>query len=453
MGRFIIHRLFQSVLTIFGVMLITFLLFRVVSQDVASANLGRKATERMKAEWRQRYGYDRPTLINWHRRLTIVDHTDGDLPLGVKDVGKSQVAEVLALFLPSEGASDKPLGKSNVLRGRYVFRLQPETPLVELTDGKALVTKSRLSERQTESAGETPRPIVTFTLADGTDITVDLSAVQTCGDVLDRINRHPENQGRLEARISEWSVRHLWDSQFFHHLYDTATFRTRSLKDNQTLWEIIRQRAPKSLAITVPAFAIGWVLAMIIACFVAYYRGGLGDRLGVLLSVLGMCIPFLAFMIYGQWLMFEISPKHAYGTFYRVNVYVPIVIMVIAGLGGNVRFYRTVILDEIHRDYVRTARAKGVALSSILFKHVLRNCMLPILTSLIMTIPFLIMGSLLVETYFGIAGLGDLMITSIQDRNEPIINAMVFLTAIIYTFGVLITDICYALFDPRIRLK
>ncbi len=319
--------------------------------------------------------------------------------------------------------------------------------------GPSFRSGSLVRRAASESAGETPKPIVRFTLTDGTDITIDLSGVTTCGDVLDRINRHPENQGRLEARISEWSVRHLWDSQFFHHLYDTATFRARSLKDNQTLWEIIRQRAPKSLAITVPAFAVGWVLAMIIACFVAYYRGGLGDKLGVILSVLGMCIPFLAFMIYGQWLMFEISPKHAYGTFYRVNIYVPIVIMVIAGLGGNVRFYRTVILNEIHHDYVRTALAKGVAPSSILFKHVLRNCMLPILTSLIMTIPFLIMGSLLVETYFGIAGLGDLMITSIQDRNEPIINAMVFLTAITYTLGVILTDISYAVFDPRIRLQ
>ncbi len=453
MGRFITRRLLQSVLTIFGVMLITFLLFRVVSKDIASANLGRRATERMKAEWRQRYGYDRPTLINWHHRLTIADHTKGDLPLGVKDVGNGQAAEVLALFLPSEEDNDNLPGTANVLRGRYVFRLRRETPLAKLTAGKALVAKPRLSEGQAGSAAETPKPIVTFTLTDGTDITIDLTGVKTCGDVLDRINHHPKNHERLEASISEWSAGDLWDSQFFHHLYDTATFRTRSLKDNQTLWKIIRQRAPKSLAITVPAFAVGWVLAMIIACFVAYYRGKWIDKLGVFLSVLGMCIPFLAFMIYGQWLMFEISPRHAYGTFYRVNVYVPIVIMVIAGLGGNVRFYRTVILDEIYRDYVRTARAKGASLGSILFKHVLRNCMLPILTSLIMTIPFLIMGSLLVETYFGIPGLGDLMITSIQDRNEPIINAMVFLTAIIYTFGVLITDISYALFDPRIRLQ
>ena len=177
------------------------------------------------------------------------------------------------------------------------------------------------------------------------------------------------------------------------------------------------------------------------------------DKVGVFLCVLGMCIPVLAYMILGQWLVFEIAPRHAYGIYYRANAYVPIFIMVIAGLGTRVRFYRTVILDETNRDYVRTARAKGVPLPDILFKHVLRNCMLPILTSLIMAIPFLITGSLLFESYFGIPGLGDLTLTSIGDRNEPILSGMVFLTTLIYTVGILVTDLSYAVFDPRIRLR
>ena len=107
----------------------------------------------------------------------------------------------------------------------------------------------------------------------------------------------------------------------------------------------------------------------------------------------------------------------------------------------------------MHRDYVRTARAKGVSLPTILFKHVLKNCMLPILTNLVLAIPFLIMGSLLVEQSFGIPGLGDLMITSINSRDEPIMTGMVFLTALVYTIGLLLTDLSYVLFDPRIRIK
>jgi peptide/nickel transport system permease protein len=147
------------------------------------------------------------------------------------------------------------------------------------------------------------------------------------------------------------------------------TFQSRGFKDNRKLTEIIAERGPYSLSIMVPAEAFEFMLGLAIALFVAYYRGRAVDRLDVLLSVLGMCIPFLAFMIYGQWMMFQIAPKHAFGIFYRANIYLPIGIMVVAGLGGTVRFYRTIILNETNRDYVRTARAKGLPLTAVLFKH------------------------------------------------------------------------------------
>jgi peptide/nickel transport system permease protein len=158
-------------------------------------------------------------------------------------------------------------------------------------------------------------------------------------------------------------------------------------------------------------------------------------------------------MIVGQYIAFAIAPDIAYGVEPRTNIYVPVIIATVAGLGGAVRFYRTVILNEINQDYVRTARAKGVPLPSILFRHVLKNCMLPILTNLVLSIPFLILGSLLLESFFGIPGLGDLMVSSIRSRDVPIINGLTFLTALIYTLGLLLTDILYAVFDPRIRLQ
>ena len=297
-------------------------------------------------------------------------------------------------------------------------------------------------------------PALRLILSDKSVLQVNLSGARTCGEMMDRINQDPCNKGRVEARISGWRPSQFFQSQFFHHLWDSATFQARSLSgEKKKLTEIITERAPASLAVQVPAFALEWIIGMTIACFVAYFRGSLWDRVGVFLSVLGMCIPFLAFMIYGQAFMFRFFPEHAYGIEHRVNLYVPIIIIVISGVGGQVRFYRTIILDETNRDYVRTARAKGVPLPTILFKHVLRNCMLPILTSLILSIPFLFMGGLLTESYFGIPGLGDLMIGSISERNEPVLNGMVFLTALIYTAGTLLTDISYGLFDPRIRLR
>ena len=308
-----------------------------------------------------------------------------------------------------------------------------------------------------------------FSLCDGSELTIDLSPLAdkspkkgkvaepaknaTCGGLIRLINEHPDNRGRLDANISGIVYKKVYDSQFFWHLYHSITFKNRSYKTNQLLQDIIREKAKYSLAISVPAMAMGWFLAMVVSSLVAYYRGRMLDKMGVFICVLGMCIPYLVYMIVGQRLIFEIAPTAAWGLHNRANIFVPVGIAVIAGIGGSVRFYRTVFLDEISRDYVRTARAKGVPLRGILFRHVLRNCMLPILTSLVLSIPFLIMGSLLLEQFFGVPGLGSLMLSSVSDRDVPIISGLTFLTAVIYVIGLLITDILYAVFDPRIRLR
>lgn len=267
------------------------------------------------------------------------------------------------------------------------------------------------------------------------------------------------NHGLDKPRISNPACRYefwkgpFWDTQFCRHVYDCVTFQSRSYATNERLIDIIAQKAPYSLAITVPGLAMSWVLSMIVSCLVAYYRGSWIDRAGVFISVLGMCIPFLAYMIVGQWIAFQIYPPAAYGLRFKMNIYVPVLISVVAGIGSHVRFYRTIILDEVNRDYVRTAMAKGVPLPGILFQHVLKNCMLPILTDLVLAIPFLIMGVMLLENFFGIPGLGSLIVNSVSARDVPIITALTFLTALVYTLGLLVTDVLYGVFDPRIRLR
>ncbi|MFW6154370.1 MAG: ABC transporter permease [Planctomycetota bacterium] len=439
MSAFIVRRLLQAVVTIIGVMIVTFLLFRGIAGDIAAAHLGARATEAQKADWRQKYGYDRPLLLNVHGRLVLTDHSGGAGTFRVTDAtGGATIVDAMAFVpvAPDDGAT------THQRAGRYRIGLSADDPLTVLTG-------------DTDAAAPPPEtpPAMRILPADGEAFEVDLAGVRTVGELITAIESHGDNDGRVTAGIRPWRWTEIHHSQFVDHLVKSVTFQARSLKTNEPLTGIIAERAPKSLAITVPSLAIGWCLAMIIACVVAYYRGTWVDRTGVLLSVLGMCVPYLAFMIYGQWLMFAVAPEHAYGLMHRVNIYVPIAITVVAGLGASVRFYRTVILDEVGRDYVRTARAKGVALPSVLFHHVLRNCMLPILTNLILAIPFLMMGNLLAETYFGIPGLGDLLLSSINGRDEPILNGLVFLTALIYTVGLLLTDLSYAVFDPRIRLK
>lgn len=486
MVYYILRRLLQTVLTVLGVMFITFLLFRGMQRDVASIIIGQKATAQQKARWRHANGYDLPLVANFiYRYIEIIDKTNGPATFSAADGPGSMATEALGLFLePRSNAADKvsagtsatgPADSSQEHRlqllGRYVWFLSEQTPIEELTAGQSMID---MHYRQAEPAGQhesgttqpeaatqtapssqpppQPAPVITFSLANGDSVRVDLSGVETCGQLLARINRDPS---RLEARISEYHPLDFFNSQFFRHLYTSITFQSKSFKDDKSLTAIIADHGPYSLAIQLPALALEWLIGLVIACYVAYYRGSTADKIGVFVSVLGMCIPYLAILILGQWFMFQVASGH-YATFsliYPASIYVPVLLMVLAAIGGNVRFYRTIILDETGRDYVRTARAKGVPLPSILFKHVLKNCMLPILTSLISTIPFLILGGLLVERIFGIPGLGDLMITSINNGDEPIMNGLVFLTSLVFCLAVLATDVCYAIFDPRIRLK
>ncbi|MDP1934763.1 MAG: ABC transporter permease, partial [Nitrosomonas sp.] len=130
----------------------------------------------------------------------------------------------------------------------------------------------------------------------------------------------------------------------------------------------------------------------------------------------------------------------------------PILIGVIGSIGSSTRWYRTIFLEEMNKEYVRTARAKGLSERIVLFKHVLRNAMIPILTGAVVVVPLLFLGSLLVESFFGIPGLGSYTIDAINSQDFAIVRAMVFLGSILYIMGLILTDISYTLVDPRIRL-
>jgi peptide/nickel transport system permease protein len=444
-SQYIFRRLIQAVFTVLGVMLLTFVLFRVIAGDVSTAYVNQKLGVEARQAFYEKHKLDRPGIFNYHRRLLLTDNTSGPHIFEVIDAAGSLSAKNFNLHLaPMEPDRKNSSSKTMVrLSGRLVFALSPTTPLALMTEGKPLVSSKPTSEG----------PAWRITLSDGTKLSVDLRNVQTCGELCTAVASCPGNSGKLTAGISSWTVKDLFDSQFFWHLWDNVTFQGRSYATNQSVLEIIGDRGKFSLSITVPAMVLTWLFAMVISCFVAYYRDTWIDRFGVFITVLGMCVPYLAYMLLGQWIMFKIAPSYAAGLAHPSSIYVPVFIAVAAGLGGEVRFYRTIILNEINKDYVRTARAKGVPLPSILFLHVLKNCMLPILTDVITTIPFLIMGSLLLERFFGIPGLGDLLLTSITSRDVPIITGLTFLTSVLYVTSLLITDVLYAVFDPRIQLR
>lgn len=261
----------------------------------------------------------------------------------------------------------------------------------------------------------------------------------------------------LEKGKDDW--RQLFDSQFVRHMRSVILLDLgKSDQKGEPIAEIIKRRMGPSLMLTVPAFFLSLCLTISLSLFVAYYRGTYVDRWALIGCVLLMSVPYLIYIIAGQWVMslqlrwFPISGWD-HGAHSLRFVYLPIVLSLIAGLGRSVRFNRTIMVEETSRDYVRTARAKGMSETRILFRDVLKNAMIPILTSAVMAIPFLFLGSLLLENFFGIPGLGSLMIDAIHASDFAILRAMVFIGALLYIIGLILTDISYTLVDPRIRFE
>ncbi|MCG9132395.1 ABC transporter permease [Candidatus Poribacteria bacterium] len=228
--------------------------------------------------------------------------------------------------------------------------------------------------------------------------------------------------------------------------------------NNINITSQVAQRMWPSLAITIPTLLIGLMVNITVSMIVAYYRATYVDFWGTIVAVIVMSVSQLFYIIGGQWVfgkILRLFPISGYdtGTDMLKFVILPVVIGVIAGIGGGIRFYRTIFLEEVNRDYVRTARAKGVSETGVLFKHALKNAMIPILTNVVLSIPFLIMGGLVMEAFFAIPGLGSFIIEAIQAQDFAIVRSMVYLVSVLYIIGLLLTDISYTLVDPRIRFE
>jgi peptide/nickel transport system permease protein len=213
-----------------------------------------------------------------------------------------------------------------------------------------------------------------------------------------------------------------------------------------------------SLAISVPIFIISVVVSLVMAMLLAYYRGTGLDIGGVVLCVVMMSVSTLFYIIGGQYLLgklLRLFPISGFDTgVYSIKFLVlPVIIGVIGSIGGGARFYRTVFLEEVGKDYIRTARAKGLGEGRVLFKHALKNAMIPILTNVVVSIPFLFYGSLIMETFFSIPGLGSFTIDAIQSQDFAIVRSMVYLGSLLYIAGLILTDISYTLVDPRVLFE
>jgi len=273
------------------------------------------------------------------------------------------------------------------------------------------------------------------------------------------LGKHATAEQMAELR-HELGLDRSWFIQYIDVVKSAFTFDFgRSYSTQQLISEMIAQGAIPSLTLTIPGFVLSTVLAISISLFVSFYRGKMLDKGVIFICVMMMSISSLAYILFGQWFfayklgLFEIS-GYEYGfPDFIPYVLLPVFIWVMLSIGPDVRFYRTIMLDEIYQDYVRTARAKGLGERVILFKHVLKNAMIPIITYLVIQIPFLILGALLLESFFGIPGLGGITLTAINSSDFPVIKAMAILSAVAYIIFSVITDVLYTLVDPRVRLS
>jgi len=258
-------------------------------------------------------------------------------------------------------------------------------------------------------------------------------------------NQEDENLGKLTNTI------------FFEKSVSMFMFDFGRADDGRDIAQEIKSRMIPSLAIALPVFILGLIAYITFALLMVFFRATYIDFWGVVLCVALMSISSLFYIIAGQFLvskLWHLVPISGYESGLDAGKFLllPVIIGVMSSAGSNTRWYRTIFLEEMNKEYVRTARAKGLSERIVLFRHVLRNAMIPILTGVVVVVPLLFLGSLLVESFFGIPGLGSYTIDAINSQDFAVVRAMVFLGSMLYIVGLILTDISYTLVDPRIRL-
>ncbi|MFK8030949.1 MAG: ABC transporter permease [Gammaproteobacteria bacterium] len=236
-----------------------------------------------------------------------------------------------------------------------------------------------------------------------------------------------------------------------------------SLSSGEVVSSKLGKAIPVTLALMAPGFVLGNLLGLGLALVAAYYRGRWLDKLIMGASVVGMSISFLIVVIFFQ-LVFCSSqglnwfPSRGWEVYsfasYLYYVTVPTLAVVFVALGYNTRFYRAILVEELGRDHVRTARAYGTGPAKLLYRNVLKNSLIPIVTRVMFSIPLVVVsGSLIIESYFGIPGVGKITYDAITLGDQPVLKAVVGMTAVLFVITLLLTDILYRVVDPRVELS
>ena len=419
MWQYVARRLWQAIPTVAGVVLVTFVLFNVIGGSPATMVLGQNAGARSLAEFDAARGYDKPLFFgNWTKTRALEAVDFGQAPPGVRAQWGADESGWLRLQAGQE------------LQLPFAFPL-PEGETWRLTvvgrgEGFPLNgEKTAAAWTRVFRGGEFPA----FRAEGGP---VDIRSV------------------RLER-----ATRHFFDSQLARYVGRVLRldFGT-STSLNQPVWSLLKAGIGPSLALTVPILVVELVVSLALALLCAYRRGTWLDRGLVAVCVALMSVNYLVWIVFGQFVLaYKWGWFPVWGFESWRNLLLPVLIGVATGLGVNVRFYRTILLEQMHKDYVRTAFAKGLGEGPVLCKHVLKNALGPVITNVALALPFLYTGSLLLEGFFGIPGLGYLSLNAIHSSDVDVVRAVVLVGALLFTAANILADVALAWVDPRVKLS
>lgn len=432
MIRFLLRRLVLMVTTLAGVILLTFILFNVVGGSPAQMVLGEKADAAQLQDFEEVRGLNRPLFFgHWMKTRALVDVEEARFSGSWAAFEETPEGRLL----PEEESLEVPLAFSlstnRTYRLELTFRNASEATI--LFGGKASGTLP-------STGGEWA--VKQFQFSPSRD-PFPLRLQAGSSPLLVR-----EAQLR-EQNDSFWSSQlAFYLEQILHLDFGVSHF------SRQRVSTMLLDGIGPSLMLAIPILIGGLLSSVVLSLICAYWRDRWPDRSLVVFSVALMSVNYLVWIVAGQYLLgYQLEWFPVWGFESWAYLLLPVGIGIVSGLGQDVRLYRTVMLDEMYRDYVRTARAKGCSTPRLLFVHVLRNALIPIITNLSMVLPFLYTGSLLLETYFGIPGLGYLGINGIFNRDIDVVRAVVLIGAVLYMLCNLAADLLYAVCDPRVKIR
>ena len=403
MFKFFVKRLLFSLAIIAGVMLLTFILFNVATGDPAAALLGKNASPEELENMRIKLGSDLPVLFGFYRKSEVfsVPVMPFDLPKGRKLVVKRNFEPKMPLAI----------------------QLEYEGDIKNYPSGKIVEIKNNIQNLEIEGEGK-------------------ILSMKVC---YRQSNPFNSQYFKFLTEIVRF------DGIFpYVHFFDMG----ESLLSREKITDILKRSIVPSLLLMLPVYLGELFFGILLALVAIAFKDSWVDRSILLFSIAGMSISYLVLIIFFQWFFgFYCDLFPVWGSETVRHYILPVICGIVYGVGGNVRFYRSLFANEFHREYMRTARAKGCSSSKIYTVHLLKNAAIPIIAQSSSTLPFLFTGSLLLESFFGIPGLGSASVDALNNADLQLLKALVLFSAVLFIIFNFAADFLYALVDPRVKTE